>query len=102
VFMAERKQLLGQLSVAREDEARARRRLQKLEQSVAAGDSTGGAAGVLAARDAELQRVLEQVGQLREHQALTAQALERAEVRTEFLPMISQSAMRPAPPQCPR
>ena len=77
---ADRQQLLQQISVAKEEEARVRRRLQALEHEVAAGEQ-GVAKGVLLARDVEVKQLREMLERLRESEALTKQALARAEVR---------------------
>ena len=102
LFEEERKQLLGQLSVAREEEARARARLQKLEHIVATGDAS--AAGVLAERDAELARLTAALARAREDDVLRRQALCRAEVTVRNSRPVEalKLSMRYAVPRCTR
>jgi uncharacterized protein involved in exopolysaccharide biosynthesis len=80
MFSAERKQLLRQLSVAKEDEARLRKRLQKLERQVAVGGPEV-AKDVFLEKDQELHRLLEGQELWREAEALARQALFRMTVR---------------------
>lgn len=79
VFAAERKQLLRQLSVAKEGEARLHKRLRKLEGQVAVGGAEA-TKEVLLGKDQELRRLLEGQERCRAAEMLVRNALLRIEV----------------------